>query len=87
MPQCGMSECEWEAGRQLVKQTQNEKAVSCDCGCNGLRIHRTVSNRISGGMYAAHSDRHPCPCSRRLSGGIFLRRFCLCVLTNPCTRV
>lgn len=41
-------EYEWEAGRQLVKQTQNEKVVSYDYDYNGMRIRQTVSNKTSG---------------------------------------
>ena len=48
-------EYEWEAGRQLVKQTQNEKVVSYDYDYNGMRIRQTVSNKTSGGVYATYN--------------------------------
>lgn len=50
-------EYEWEAGRRLVKQTQNEKVVSYDYDYdyNGMRIRQTVSNKTSGGVYAIYN--------------------------------
>lgn len=46
---------EWEAGRQLVKQTQNEKVVTYDYDYNGMRIRQTVSNKTSGYVYATYN--------------------------------
>lgn len=48
-------EYEWEAGRQLVKQTQNEKVVAYDYDYNGMRIRQTVSNKTSGYVYATYN--------------------------------
>lgn len=48
-------EYEWEAGRQLVKQTHNEKVVSYDYDYNGMRIRQTVSNKTSGHVYATYN--------------------------------
>lgn len=42
---------EWEGGRQLVKQTQNEKVVSYKYDHNGMRISKTYSH-TSGTVYA-----------------------------------
>lgn len=44
-------EYEWEAGRLLKKQTQNEKVISYDYDQNGMRIRKTESN-TSGYVYA-----------------------------------
>lgn len=46
---------EWEAGRQLVKQTQNEKVVAYDYDYNGMRIRQTVSNKTNGNVYATYN--------------------------------
>ncbi len=46
---------EWDAGRRLVKQTQNEKVVAYDYDCNGMRIRQTVSAKTSGYIYAIYN--------------------------------
>ena len=48
-------EYEWKAGRQLVKQTQDDKIVSYDYDCNGMRIRQTISNKTSGAVYATYN--------------------------------
>ena len=45
---------EWEAGRQLKRQTQNATVVTYDYDHNGLRVRKTVAN-TSGYVYTTYN--------------------------------
>lgn len=45
---------EWEAGRQLKRQTQNATVVTYDYDHNGMRVRKTVAN-TSGYVYTTYN--------------------------------